>query len=607
MKKPLAFAILSMFFLSLAYANAFEFCFDNALTAEMKAKAACDVSCIGECTCKSANYCISLQKGACDASCTANQNCIPCYQASECECNGLKISTRPFPFNACKQEAKCYNRTICSDKECEKESDVWLYDSCNGWLYELNDCSALNQQGQCGEWKCLIQGRIKTKKVKIRVDNEGYCNNAKCESRKVTRTCEEFECPYGCAESSAVANCYPKAVLKTIPAAKGNNVEINEGQSVVFDCSDSHDPDGSDITCKWDFGGSFATGTVVTKTFKKEGTYKVKLTVSDSQGLNDSEEVIVNVIVHNWAPDACFTVEPSEGIVGVTEFKFDASCSSDPNIGLGDYIESYVWDFGDGTIAEGVRTKHVYTKKPIKDEAIFKVKLIVKDKGFGQSLASMATKEITVKNNPPKATFSAEPKQGNAPLSVSFKVLEGDSDGHATSYEWNFGDGSTAIGTEMVHTYKELGEYAVTLNATDEYGASSTSSTTINVYSMQRITTTNAESVTKGGTTAIFVDCIGAESVNLTVSKGEKSTNISNVRCGTHIDYGPLDEEGTYNVIAQLSDCSKPECIKSTTFNVVARQLVKKSAPEMPEISPVIAIFTALAALLIAHRYSHQK
>jgi hypothetical protein len=44
-------------------------------------------------------------------------------------------------------------------------------------------------------------------------------------------------------------------------------------------------------------------------------------------------------------------------------------------------------------------------------------------------------------------------------------------------YEWSFGDGGTAVGSEPLHTYTTLGVYDVVLTVTDADGAASTCTT----------------------------------------------------------------------------------------------------------------------------------
>jgi PKD repeat protein len=80
-------------------------------------------------------------------------------------------------------------------------------------------------------------------------------------------------------------------------------------------------------------------------------------------------------------------------------------------------------------------------------------------------------------NNPPVASFTANPSSGTAPLTVQFDgSASTDADGSIASYSWNFGDGSAAgAGVTTGHLYPSAGTYTVTLRVSDDLGASGTS------------------------------------------------------------------------------------------------------------------------------------
>ncbi len=78
-------------------------------------------------------------------------------------------------------------------------------------------------------------------------------------------------------------------------------------------------------------------------------------------------------------------------------------------------------------------------------------------------------------NKRPVAAFSASPVSGIAQLDVAFDGTQStDPDGSISLYEWNFGDGQTATGKNVNHTYTNTGTYSVTLKVTDNENATDT-------------------------------------------------------------------------------------------------------------------------------------
>lgn len=178
------------------------------------------------------------------------------------------------------------------------------------------------------------------------------------------------------------------------------------------------------------------------------------------------------LLTGNRAPVAILEAYPTRGEAPLT-VEFDASRSYDPD-GL---IVSYVWDFGDGSTAEGLRVKHTYTQN-----GIYLATLTVVD-AFGARDRDKV--RIVVGNPPPRAILAATPTSGWPPLTVTFDGSASfDPEGEEiVRYEWAFGDGGTARGQRVSYTYTEPGLYEVRLTVTDRDGASSTASLSIHVLS----------------------------------------------------------------------------------------------------------------------------
>lgn len=164
-------------------------------------------------------------------------------------------------------------------------------------------------------------------------------------------------------------------------------------------------------------------------------------------------------VLPNTAPTAAFT----SACAGTT-CTFDAGGSSD-----GDgTVSSYEWTFSDGDQAGGPAPE-----KDFVESGTYDVTLTVTDDG---GLTHSTTQQVTVvkPNVPPTAAFS---------LACDFLACElnagdsSDGDGVLTAYAWDFGDGGTASGAATDHTFAAPGTYTVSLEVTDDDGATDTTST----------------------------------------------------------------------------------------------------------------------------------
>jgi chitinase len=82
-------------------------------------------------------------------------------------------------------------------------------------------------------------------------------------------------------------------------------------------------------------------------------------------------------------------------------------------------------------------------------------------------------------NNAPLASFTSTPITGTAPLAVQFASTSVDPDGDALTFQWSFGDGGSAVTPTVSHTYTTAGQFTVTLQVTDRWGAQGSASQTI--------------------------------------------------------------------------------------------------------------------------------
>lgn len=75
-------------------------------------------------------------------------------------------------------------------------------------------------------------------------------------------------------------------------------------------------------------------------------------------------------------------------------------------------------------------------------------------------------------NEPPVAAFQVSDFEGAAPFMVTFDGrASSDPDGEIVDFRWEFGDGATAAGEVVSHTYEDPGAYRPRLTVTDDRGA----------------------------------------------------------------------------------------------------------------------------------------
>jgi PKD repeat protein len=129
---------------------------------------------------------------------------------------------------------------------------------------------------------------------------------------------------------------------------------------VRFDATTSDAGLGAVITSySWDFGdGSTGSGVVATHRFRAEGSYVVKLTVTNSNGLSSTSAGTVISVGAATPPTATFVYSPTAPIPGQPIF-FNGTQST-PS--AGHRIVSYRWSWGDGTSnSSGSTASHTFT------------------------------------------------------------------------------------------------------------------------------------------------------------------------------------------------------------------------------------------------------
>ena len=150
------------------------------------------------------------------------------------------------------------------------------------------------------------------------------------------------------------------------------------GQAVTFTASRGTTTGAASISSsRLDFGdgssaslGSLASPTTVNHTYSNNGTYTATLTATDANGETSSTSVTVTISARPpLGVSLAATPGTSQPGVGNTT-SFTATVT--PPTGGADMVESYTWDFGDGSTAttSGNTTTHVYRSNGAKTATV---------------------------------------------------------------------------------------------------------------------------------------------------------------------------------------------------------------------------------------------
>ena len=190
----------------------------------------------------------------------------------------------------------------------------------------------------------------------------------------------------------------------------------------------------------WLWGnGANSTGSSPIYTYPTPGIYTVQQVASNYCGNSDTITFTLTV---------CGSVVSQFAVAGNGQTRvFNAGAS----IGAG---LSYSWSFGDGFTASGSNPTHSFA-----NPGVYVVNLVVTD---ACGITASSSQNVSICNTvQPSFTSST-----TSALSFNFSAQPTG----LSSYSWDFGDGTTAIGAMTSHTYGSAGTFAVTLTCTDTCG-----------------------------------------------------------------------------------------------------------------------------------------
>ena len=284
------------------------------------------------------------------------------------------------------------------------------------------------------------------------------------------------EHPAGISDFSII---YIKNIPPTILNLMFDEI-INEGDISSFNIQ--YDDASDEVKVTWTFPDEIVEGDFVQYKFTDDGEFIVLITVSDEDGGESSEQIMVTV--ENVAPIFTEFVMPSTALKGeALDFYVSAS---DP----GDDTITYSFDFGDGTSSlitlDGGNVTHKFA-----NGGSYTIVICAKDEDGGETCREQILPVISVEF--PVALANDIDWNDEAPKNevkpgdeVTFKGGGNDEDGEIVLYEWDFnGDGEFDWSSDetgsTTFVYNNEGTYTAVLRVTDNDGFTATDERTITV------------------------------------------------------------------------------------------------------------------------------
>jgi len=213
----------------------------------------------------------------------------------------------------------------------------------------------------------------------------------------------------------------------------------------------------------WKFGdGATGTGNPTTHIYTAQGSYPLVLNVTDSANkfVVASQTVSVAAVL-----SADFTTSASPTAGSPASFTATVSGGTTPY--------SYNWNFGDGTAA-GTSNPALHTYST---PGNYTVVLTVTDANVKTATASHI---VNIRPASLAVDFNFTPASPRVGQSVNFTAT---ATGGTVPYTftWTFGDGSTASGRSVLHSYTAAGSFTTIITTSDSGGQTSTVSKTVNI------------------------------------------------------------------------------------------------------------------------------
>ncbi|MFT4023183.1 MAG: PKD domain-containing protein [Flavihumibacter sp.] len=252
----------------------------------------------------------------------------------------------------------------------------------------------------------------------------------------------------GCSVTATRNNA---VVISSNPATTIDAPSFNGCVPFNFQPTVSSDALGTITGYAWNFGdGATSAAATPSHIYTVPGTYQVSVQITTSKGCVVSYTSPTPVRT-GTKPTVDFTANTSNACAGAPVQLQSLATPAD----------AWQWNFGDGTVSTLENPEHQFEKS-----GSMTVTLIA----FNNGCADTLVKGGFITTRGPVASFTAKPQCSDQRIVTFTNTSVPDLAVPATTYTWDFGDGSTPVPTNslnppLTHTYSALNNYTVKLVA----------------------------------------------------------------------------------------------------------------------------------------------
>lgn len=254
----------------------------------------------------------------------------------------------------------------------------------------------------------------------------------------------------------------------------------NPGQTVEFIAQ--IDDDDQPAWAEWSFSdGLFEEGLSVERTFANPGSIEATVTVEDADGAQGTATRTVNInappVVELGVVGEGDDISETAMLTG-QEITFELSVSDpDGNATTHTWVVGTVEDLEATNCQASGPDGHTLTCS-WSDDGTRRIQALVDDDNGARSVK---TTHVIVLNQKPTLSPHVEEDVVNVGEDATFAANAQDPDGEIASVTWHEDGQLLGTGQQLVHAFDEAGEHTLTVNATDDDGASQTATVQIEV------------------------------------------------------------------------------------------------------------------------------